>query len=200
MNINFEGSVNGEKFTDLESFMNALKAIKDDNNCKDISLYYKTSWGDDDTKNKVKNGLSGLFQHKQKDAPDFSKATTSFDFDLFNGDSCHDAAVIDNLNKELRSKYDSFTHNYNPNHAADYEVVNENHIAGYNSTLDTADETINSLKGGLKPLYAERSEIQKEIDRIETKINICRSVETAVQTLLEFHDSVRTYIQSKKLC
>ena len=200
MNVNFEGSVNGEKFTDLESFMNALKAIKDDNSCKDISLSYKTSWGDDDTKKEVKNGLSGLFGHKRKDTPDLSKVTTSFDFDLFNGDGQHDSAIIYNLNEELRSKYDSFIRNYNPNHALDYDATNDSHIVEYNSTLDTADEALNKLNGSLKSLYEERSEIQKKIDRIETKVNICKNVKEAAQALLDFHASIHTYIQSEKLC
>ena len=196
MNINFEGSVNGEKFTDLESFMNALKAIKDDNNCKDISLSYKTSWGDDDTKEEVKNGLSGMFQDKKRSLKkprhfEPSKIVEDFDFDQLNGTD-KDEEIQDDLSTTLCNKIEEFEDeigNFTIDELEGYAKINDARLNHY-------DQLLKLNLGKITQINDLIESKEQEITKLRKSLAICEHVREAQTDLVDYHNAIKKIINN----
>ena len=196
MNINFEGNVNGEKFTDLESFMKALNALKDSKENKNISLSYKTSWGDDDTKEEVKNGLSGLFQNKKKSIKqlkpvDPSKIVEEFDFDVVNGDEEHDDPIQDEFSTKLYNKYQAFQDevaDLTVRELTEYEKVNDNRLDYYQDLLKRNEGKIAQIEDLIESKH-------KEINSLQHKLDICEHVKDIQGDLIQYHSDLAELIQ-----
>lgn len=195
MNINFEGEVNGQKFTDLESFMKALNALKDDKNNKSISLSYQTSWDDKNTKDEVKNGLAGLFQNKKKNLKqprpiDPNKIVEDFDFDQLNGEANHDDFIQDELSAKLYDKYKDFAGgDYDEEQLKGYLDINNKRLCQYSELLKRNEDKIVQIEDLIE---AKR----KEIDSLQHSLDICNHVKEAQEDLIQYHEEIKELIEN----
>ena len=196
MNINFEGSVNGEKFTDLESFMKALNAIKDSKDNKNISLSYQTRWGDNDTKEEVKNGLSNLFQNKKKNLKqprpiDPSKIVEEFDFDVVNGNVEHDDPIQDEFSTKLFNKYQAFLDEVDDltvRELTEYEKVNDDRLDYYQNLLKRNEGKMAQIEDLIESK-------RREINSLQHSLDICEHVKDIQGDLIQYHSDLAELIQ-----
>lgn len=195
MNINFEGEVNGQKFTDLESFMKALNALKDDKNNKSISLSYQTSFGDEDTKENVKNGLAGLFQNKKKNIKQSipivaSNVLEDFDFDQLNGDYNHDDSIQDELSAKLHDKYQEFANGrYDEEQLKGYLDINNKRLCQYSELLKHNENKIIQIEDLIEAKC-------KEIGSLRHSLDICNHVKEAQKDLIQYHEGIKELIEN----
>ena len=180
MNINFKGIINGKSYDNLESFMKDLEDLKEDQDYKNISFSYQTTFDEEGKKEmrKIKRGVNR------------ADVILSFDPDQITGGE-EDEKIFNDLYQSADSKYTCFKQkNHSQEDLTNYlNIVEEN--KNYWDEVEKENKTLRSK------LSDRRQDLMTEVNSLDKKIKICDNVDRSIRPIKNFNAAIYEYIHKR---